>query len=65
MKKKKFPKPKKGNCVKCGVEVIADIPFIDGNLVGRKSEDHGCGKQYTHIVLYLDTSDPDLEGLFE
>jgi|VirMetMinimDraft_7_1064189.scaffolds.fasta_scaffold22451_4 hypothetical protein len=65
MSKKKFPKPTEGKCYKCGIEVTIDIPFIDGHMVGRKSKDHGCGKEYIQYLFKFDRNDPDLEGLFE
>lgn len=43
----------KGNCPRCGVEIIANMPFIDGYLRGYKSIDHGCGEEVTLVVITL------------
>ncbi len=39
---------KKGKCLKCGIDVITDIPFILKGYRGLKSADHGCTEKYTH-----------------
>lgn len=32
-----------GECSGCGISIIADNPFADGELRGFISTDHGCG----------------------
>lgn len=46
-------KHRKGTCPRCGIEIYANIPFIDGNLKGYKSQDHGCGPEVTMIVFCM------------
>lgn len=36
-----------GECLKCGMKIITDIPFALGGYRGLKSKDHGCGQKYT------------------
>lgn len=38
---------KTGNCHKCGVEIVTDIPFAFLGYRGLKSADHGCGDKFT------------------
>ena len=60
MGKEKRPWPKeysKGKCLKCKKEVVCNIPFIDGNVSGYKSEEHECGKEYVHYNICFTDSE--------
>ena len=52
MSKKKIPPPTKGKCPICGIDIITEVPFIDGELCGRKSVDHGCGEKATLVEFF-------------
>lgn len=58
-----MPEIKKGKCYKCGKEVVANIPFIDGDLYGYKSQDHGCGEKYVHKVFRM--TDKEIKEILE
>ena len=53
MKKRKMPKGdfEEGKCSGCGKDIIANMPWIDGDLCGYRSEDHGCGFKKTLVVF--------------
>ena len=44
-------RPREGKCLKCGIEVVTDVPFAFKGYRGLKSKDHGCGEKYTRKVL--------------
>ena len=54
MKRNKVPPDSEGVCRKCQKKVVANIPFIQDGIIGKKSEDHGCGEAYVHYCFYLD-----------
>lgn len=64
MKNGRLPKGehRKGKCPRCGIDIYANIPWIDGNLCGYKSEDHGCGPEVTLIVFRM--PDADVNEIF-
>lgn len=53
---------KSGTCLKCQKEIVADIPFADGQLRGFISEDHGCGMEY-RLLTFRNVKDRVLEDL--
>lgn len=48
-----------GKCPRCGIDIIANIPWIEGNLAGYKSKDHGCGEEVTLVVFYAPENDTE------
>ncbi|PIK15111.1 hypothetical protein [Halobacteriovorax sp. JY17] len=38
---------KTGSCLCCGKEIVTDVPFALKGYRGLKSEDHGCGEEFT------------------
>lgn len=60
-----MPTIKQGKCPKCNKNIIANIPFIDGNLHGYKSKDHGCGEEYTLITFIDETLYEDIEDALD
>ena len=40
-----------GNCEKCGVAIITNVPFAFQGYRGLKSDDHGCGEKYTRKIM--------------
>lgn len=41
----------KYKCLKCGMDIITNIPFAIKGYRGLKSLDHGCGENYTRKVM--------------
>lgn len=42
---------KTGQCPKCKKEIITNIPFALKGYRGLKSEDHGCGEEFTRKTM--------------
>lgn len=40
-----------GECPKCKKSIITNIPFALKGFRGLKSEDHGCGEEYTRKTM--------------
>ena len=59
----KLPKIREGKCPVCGIDIIANTPFIDGKICGYKSDDHGCGEENTLITFQSPDLVPILLGL--
>lgn len=53
----KLPTIKKGICPKCSIPIKADTLFVDKDIYGYKSTDHGCGEEYTLIVFLVTNED--------
>lgn len=55
-KNKKIPEDRKGVCAKCKKEIDINIPYIADGMIGKKSEEHGCGSKYVQwtFILHID-----------